>query len=407
MSRKRDGMATILCVLYDDPVGGYPPSYARADIPKIERYHDGQTTPTPERIAFTPGELLGSVSGELGLRGFLEERGHRLVVTSDKDGADSVFERELPDAEIVISQPFWPAYLTAERIAKAPNLKLAVTAGIGSDHVDLEAAIERGVTVAEVTYCNSISVSEHVVMMILALVRNYIPSHQWVIDGGWNIADCVSRSYDLEGMQVGTVGAGRIGSAVLRRLKPFEVGLHYTDRHRLPAEVEQELGVAYHSTVESLVRVCDVVTINAPLHPETEHLFNADLIGQMKRGAYLVNTARGKICDRDAVARACETGQLAGYAGDVWFPQPAPKDHPWRTMPHHGMTPHTSGTSLAAQARYASGVREILECWFDERPIRDEYLIVHGGKLAGTGAHSYSAGDATGGSEEAARFKAG
>ena len=93
MSRKRDGMATILCVLYDDPVGGYPPSYARADIPKIERYHDGQTTPTPERIAFTPGELLGSVSGELGLRGFLEERGHRLVVTSDKDGADSVFER--------------------------------------------------------------------------------------------------------------------------------------------------------------------------------------------------------------------------------------------------------------------------------------------------------------------------
>jgi len=407
MSRKRDGMATIRCVLYDDPVGGYPPSYARADIPKIERYHDGQTTPTPERIAFTPGELLGSVSGELGLRGFLEERGHRLVVTSDKDGADSVFERELPDAEIVISQPFWPAYLTAERIAKAPNLKLAVTAGIGSDHVDLEAAIERGVTVAEVTYCNSISVSEHVVMMILALVRNYIPSHQWVIDGGWNIADCVSRSYDLEGMQVGTVGAGRIGSAVLRRLKPFEVGLHYTDRHRLPAEVEQELGVAYHPTVESLVRVCDVVTINAPLHPETEHLFNADLIGQMKRGAYLVNTARGKICDRDAVARACETGQLAGYAGDVWFPQPAPKDHPWRTMPHHGMTPHTSGTSLAAQARYASGVREILECWFDERPIRDEYLIVHGGKLAGTGAHSYSAGDATGGSEEAARFKAG
>jgi formate dehydrogenase len=305
-------MANVLCVLYDDPVGGYPPSYARDDIPKIERYHDGQTTPSPKRIDFTPGELLGSVSGELGLRRFLEERGHRLIVTSDKDGADSVFERELPDAEIVISQPFWPAYLTAERIAKAPNLKLAVTAGIGSDHVDLEAAIERSITVAEVTYCNSISVAEHVVMMILALVRNYIPSHRWVIDGGWNIADCVSRSYDLEGMQVGTVGAGRIGWAVLRRLEAFEVGLHYTDRHRLPAAVEQELNVTYHPSAEALVRVCDVVTINAPLHPETEHLFNDDLIGQMKRGAYLVNTARGKICDRDAVARASETGQIAG-----------------------------------------------------------------------------------------------
>jgi formate dehydrogenase len=399
-------MANILCVLYDDPVSGYPTEYARDEIPTIEGYPDGQTTPTPEAIDFTPGGLLGSVSGELGLRSFLEERGHDLIVTADKDGPDSVFEQKLPDAEIVISQPFWPAYLTAERIAKAPGLKLAVTAGIGSDHVDLQAAIDGGITVAEVTYCNSISVSEHVVMAILALVRNYIPSYQWVVKGGWNIADCVSRSYDLEGMQVGTVGAGRIGSAVMRRLKPFEVSLHYTDRHRLPKEAEEELDVTYHPTVESLVAVCDVVTINAPLHPETEHLFDAELIGRMKRGAYLVNTARGKICDRDAVAAACESGHLAAYAGDVWFPQPAPADHPWRTMPHHGMTPHISGSSLSAQARYAAGVREILECWFDGRPIREEYLIVDAGGLAGAGAHSYSAGDATGGSEEATRFKA-
>jgi len=384
-------MAKVLCVLYDDPVGGYPPDYARDSVPAIGAYPDGQTTPSPERIDFTAGELLGSVSGELGLRSFLEERGHRLVVTSDKDGSDSEFERELPDADVVISQPFWPAYLTAERIAKAPRLKLAVTAGIGSDHVDLAAAIAHGITVAEVTYSNSISVSEHVVMMILALVRNYIPSYQQVVDRGWNIADCVARSYDFEGMQVGTVAAGRIGSAVLRRLMPFDVGLHYTDRHRLTEEVERELGLTYHATTEDLVGVCDVVTINAPLHPETEHLFDDELIAKMKRGAYLVNTARGKICDRDAVVRALKSGQLAGYAGDVWFPQPAPPDHPWRTMPHHGMTPHVSGSSLSAQARYAAGTREILECWFAERPIREEYLIVEGGRLAGAGAHSYSA----------------
>src|SRR5262249_2894494 len=251
-------MATVLCVLYDDPVDGYPAAYARDDIPKIERYRDGQTTPTPERIDFTPGELLGSVSGELGLRSFLEEGGHRFVVTSAKDAPDSEFERELPGADVVISQPFWPAYLTAERIAKAPNLKLAITAGIGSDHVDLQAAIDRGMTVAEVTYSNSISVAEHVVMMILALVRNYIPSYQTVIDGGWNSAGCPWRWSGLEGMQVGTVAAWRIGSAVLRRLKPFEVGLHYTDRHRLAPEAEAELGVTFHPDVESLVRVCDV-----------------------------------------------------------------------------------------------------------------------------------------------------
>lgn len=388
-------MAKVLCVLYADPVDGYPAHYARDGVPEIGRYPGGQTTPTPRQIDFEPGALLGAVSGGLGLRKFLEGLGHDFVVTSDKEGEASVFERELPDADIVISQPFLPAYLTADRIAKASKLKLAITAGIGSDHVDLQAAIKRGITVAEVTYSNSISVSEHVVMMILALVRNYIPSYKWVIDGGWNIADCVSRSYDLEGMDVGTVAAGRIGLAVLRRLKPFDVRLHYTDRHRLPEQVERELNVTYHPDVESMVRVCDVVTVNAPLHPETEHLFNDALIGKMKRGAYLVNTARGKICDRDAVVRALESGQLAGYAGDVWFPQPAPKDHPWRTMPHHGMTPHVSGTSLSAQARYAAGTREILECWFEGRPIREEYLIVDGGRLAGAGAHSYSVGTGT------------
>jgi formate dehydrogenase len=390
-------MATILCVLYDDPVDGYPPAYPRASVPEIERYPDGQATPTPEAIAFQPGELLGCVSGELGLRELCEQAGHELIVTADKDGEDSEFERRLPEAEVVISQPFWPAYLTAERIAKAPQLKLAITAGIGSDHVDLDAAVEAEITVAEVTYSNSISVSEHVVMMILALVRNYIPSYQQVIAGGWNIADCAERSYDLEGMQVGTVAAGRIGTAVMRRLKPFEVGLHYTDRHRLADELEAELGASFHDSAAAMVPELDVVTINAPLHPETEHLFDDEMFARMKRGAYLVNTARGKICDRDAVVRALESGQLAGYAGDVWYPQPAPKDHPWRTMPHHGMTPHVSGTSLSAQARYAAGTREILESYFAQRPIREEYLIVEGGALAGAGAHSYSVGAGEGG----------
>jgi len=400
-------MAKVVCVLYDDPVAGYPKSYARDDVPKLERYPDGQTLPSPKGIDFKPGELLGSVSGGLGLREFLEVNGHTLVVTSDKDGPNSVLEKELPDTDIVISQPFWPAYMTAARIAKAPKLKLIVTAGIGSDHTDLQAAMDRGITVAEVTYCNSISVAEHVVMMILSLVRNYIPSYQWVIKGGWNIADCIARSYDLEGMEVGTVAAGRIGLAVLKRLKPFDVKLHYTDRHRLPADLEKDLDLSYHPHVESMAPQCDVITINCPLYPETEHMFNDALIAKMKRGAYIVNTARGKICGRDAIARALESGQLAGYAGDVWFPQPPPKDHPWRTMPHHGMTPHVSGTSLSAQARYAAGVREILECWFEGRPIRNEYLVVDKGKLAGVGAHSYSAGNATGGSEEAARFKQG
>src|SRR5262245_29213533 len=159
-------MAKVVAVLYDDPVDGYPKTYARDDIPKVERYPDGMTTPTPSAIDFKPGQLLGSVSGELGLRKFLEKAGHTLVVTSSKDGKDSVLDKELPDAEVVISQPFWPAYLTRERLEKAKKLKLIITAGIGSDHIDLQAAMDKGITVAEITFSNSISVAEPSVMRI-------------------------------------------------------------------------------------------------------------------------------------------------------------------------------------------------------------------------------------------------
>ncbi len=395
----------VLCILYDDPKGGMPKSYPLSELPKIEKYPDGMTLPSPKGRDYTPGQLLGCVSGELGLRKFLESNGHELVVTNSKDGDGCEADKHIVDADIVISQPFFPYYLTKERIAKAKNLKMAITAGIGSDHVDLQAAMDNKIDVVEVTFCNSRSVAEHIVMMIVSMVRDYHNQHRIVNEGGWNIADAVQRSYDVEGMHIGTVAAGRIGLDALRKMKPFDTHLHYFDRHRLPESVEKELNLTFHETVESMVKVCDVVTINCPLHPETENLFDDAMISKMKKGAYIVNTARGKICNKDAIAKALKSGQLSGYAGDVWFPQPAPNDHVWRTMPNHGMTPHTSGTSLTAQARYADGVREILECFFEKKEIRNQYLIVQNGQLAGMGAHSYSKGSATSGSEEAAKYK--
>lgn len=338
--------------------------------------------------------ILGCDANELGLRSWLEERGHNLIVTTDKDNPGCEFEKHLPEANVVISQPFWPAYITAERISQAPNLKLAVTAGVGSDHVDLEAASKQKMTVAEVTGSNVVSVAEHVVMQILCLVRNFVPSYKQVVNGEWDIAGIANKAWDLENMAVGTVGSGRIGLRVLQRLKPFDVQLHYTDQYRLPTEVEQELGAVWHDSVESMVAACDVVTINCPLHPQTERLFNADLLGKMKKGSYIVNTARGKIMDTDALVDAVNSGHIEGYAGDVWFPQPAPKDHPWRTMPRHAMTPHCSGTTLSAQKRYAAGVKEILECYLDEKEYRQEYLIVHDGNLV---SPSYTQGNTTGG----------
>ncbi len=330
-------------------------------------------------------ELLGCAENALGIRQMVEARGHELIALSD---AEAGLEEHLPDANVLIATPFWPAYITRERIEKAPNLQLLLTAGVGSDHFDLAAAAERNVTVAEITGSNVVSVAEHVVMQMLALVRNYIPSYNEVIGGGWDIGKIASRSHDLEDKTVGILGMGRIGQRVAARLKPFDVHTFYFDSRRLTTAEEQVLGARY-SDFDAIIRSSDVLSINIPLTPATQELFNRDFLYRMKKGAYLVNTARGRIVETDALVEVMEAGHLAGYAGDVWYPQPAPANHPWRKMPNHAMTPHVSGTSLEAQKRYADGVRDCLINFFEGRPIDRDYIIVDGGRVSSP-SYSYA-----------------
>ncbi|KAG5420579.1 FDH1 [Candida metapsilosis] len=331
-------------------------------------------------------KLLGTIENELGIRKFVEENGYELVSTTDKDREGSEFDQNLEDAEIVITTPFYPAYLTRERILKAPKLKVAITAGVGSDHVDLNTANEKGISVLEVTGSSVVSVAEHVVMSMLILIRNYNIGHLQATSGGWDVAAVAKEAYDLEGKVVATVGAGRIGYRVLERLVPFNVKkLLYYDYQPLPAEAEDKLNKASQlyngvdvivervESLEDMVAQADIVTVNCPLHEQTRGLFDKALISKMKKGSYLVNTARGAICDADAVVEALESGHIAGYAGDVWNVQPAPADHPWRKMHNpygpeygNGMTLHVSGTSLDAQARYAAGVKQILTGYFNK-----------------------------------------
>ncbi|KAF7626675.1 glyoxylate/hydroxypyruvate reductase [Aspergillus flavus] len=335
--------------------------------------------------------LLGTVENELGIRKWLEDQGHTLVTTSDKEGPNSTFEKELVDAEVIITTPFHPGYLTAERLAKAKNLKLAVTAGIGSDHVDLNAANKTngGITVAEVTGSNVVSVAEHVLMTILTLVRNFVPAHDQIRNGEWDVAAVAKNEFDLENKVVGTVGVGRIGERVLRRLKPFDCKeLLYYDYQGLSAETEKEIGCRRVEDLADMVSQCDIVTINCPLHESTKGLFNKELIAKMKPGSWLVNTARGAIVVKEDVAEALKSGHLRGYGGDVWFPQPAPKDHPLRYAEHpwgggNAMVPHMSGTSIDAQVRYAEGTKSILDSFFSGREdYRPQDLIVHKGQYA-------------------------
>ncbi|KAH9058851.1 NAD-dependent formate dehydrogenase [Lactarius vividus] len=326
--------------------------------------------------------LLGTVQNQLGLRSYLEGLGHEFIVSSSKEGPDSDFQKHIVDAEVLITTPFHPGYLTRDLVEKAKNLKICITAGVGSDHIDLNAAVDHKIQVLEVSGSNVVSVAEHVVMSILLLVRNFVPAHEMIERGDWQVSQIARNAFDLENKVVGTIGAGRIGYRVLQRLVPFDCKeLLYFDYTPLPAETQKAVSARRVEDLREFVSQCDVVTVNCPLHEGTRGLVNAELLKHFKRGAWLVNTARGAICDKDAVAEALKSGQLSGYAGDVWNVQPAPKDHVWRTAKNplgggNGMVPHYSGTTLDAQARYASGVRSILGNYFSDKQQDPANVIV-------------------------------
>ncbi|KAH9083842.1 NAD-dependent formate dehydrogenase [Lactarius deliciosus] len=308
--------------------------------------------------------LLGTVQNQLGLRSYLEGLGHEFIVSSSKEGPDSDFQKHIVDAEVLITTPFHPGYLTRDLVEKAKNLKLCITAGVGSDHIDLNAAVSGS---------NVVSVAEHVVMSILLLVRNFVPAHEMIERGDWEVSQIARNAFDLENKVVGTIGAGRIGYRVLQRLVSFDCKeLLYFDYTPLPAgEPPQKRPL--------------VADLREFVSQARGGLVNAELLKHFKRGAWLVNTARGAICDKDAVAEALASGQLSGYAGDVWNVQPAPKDHVWRTAKNplgggNGMVPHYSGTTLDAQARYAGGVRSILANYFGDQQQDPGNVIVGLGK---------------------------
>ncbi|BBH00403.1 formate dehydrogenase [Prunus dulcis] len=333
--------------------------------------------------------FLGCEERALGIKDWLESQGHKYIVTDDKDGPDCELDKHIPDLHVLISTPFHPAYVTAERIKKAKNLQLLLTAGIGSDHIDLKAAAAAGLTVAEVTGSNVVSVAEDELMRILILVRNFVPG-------------IAHRAYDLEGKTVGTVGAGRIGKLLLQRLKPFNCHLLYHDRFKIDPELEQQIGAKFEEDLDAMLPKCDVIVINTPLTEKTRGLFDKERIAKCKKGVLIVNNARGAImdtqqlltlppvdilqkkkdpcqCTLSTLANYCD---LPGYSGDVWNPQPAPKDHPWRYMPNHAMTPHISGTTIDAQLRYAAGVKDMLDRYFKGEDFPAQNYIVKDGNIA-------------------------
>lgn len=333
----------------------------------------------PETEEGLDNQLLNTDKA-IGLRDFLKYSDHELVIL--KNGEEDL-DKHLSDMDIVISAPFYPAYMTKERIEKAPNLKLAITAGVGSDHVDLDAASKNDVGVVEVTGSNTVSVAEHAVMDLLIVLRNFMEGHRQSVEGEWDLSKVGNQARELQNKTIGIFGFGRIGQLVAERLKPFNVTIQHYDPIN-QKDNENSRFVEF----EELVKTSDAITIHAPLTPSTDNLFNEDVLNKMKKGSYLVNTARGKIVNTQALVNAVNSGQIQGYAGDVWYPQPAPADHPWRTMPRNGMTIHYSGMTLESQKRIEDGVKDILKRFFNNEPFQDKDVIVSSGKISSS---SYTA----------------
>ena len=333
----------------------------------------------PETEEGLDNQLLNTDKA-IGLRDFLKDSDHELVIL--KNGEEDL-DKHLSDMDIVISAPFYPAYMTKERIEKAPNLKLAITAGVGSDHVDLDAASKNDVGVVEVTGSNTVSVAEHAVMDLIIVLRNFMEGHRQSVEGEWDLSKVGNQARELQNKTIGIFGFGRIGQLVAERLKPFNVTIQHYDPIN-QKDNENSRFVEF----EELVKTSDAITIHAPLTPSTDNLFNEDVLNKMKKGSYLVNTARGKIVNTQALVNAVNSGQIQGYAGDVWYPQPAPADHPWRTMPRNGMTIHYSGMTLESQKRIEDGVKDILNRFFNNEPFQDKDVIVSSGKISSS---SYTA----------------
>lgn len=318
---------------------------------------------------------LLSKKASLGLVDFLQGTDHELILISN----DNEVDKHVEDMDVIISSPFLPGYITQERIEKAKNLKVAITAGIGSDHVDIEAAAEHGVMVVEVTGSNNVSVAEQNVMETLLLLRNYEEGHKQAEQGEWDLPKVGSGAYELLNKKVGIFGFGKIGQLTAERLQPFNVQLQYHDPFR-KKDMEDKIGIEYVS-FDELIKSSDVIIIQSPLTPDTVNKFDDAVLSQMKEQAMLVNCARGGIVDKQAIVEAVNSGHIR-YGGDVWYPQPAPEDHPWRSLQNTGLTVHYSGMTVEAQERIQKGVQEMLTNLMEDTPIRDENIIVTDNKVA-------------------------
>lgn len=265
--------------------------------------------------------------------------------------------------------------IDADLIASAPaRLKLIANYGAGVNHIDLAAAKAKGIMVTNTPGVFTDDTADLTMALILNVPRRLGEGHRMMRNGEWQgWSPTGMLGHRIGGKTLGIIGLGRIGEAVALRAKAFGLNIIYNKRHRLPASVEEELGVSFEPNLDRLVARADIISLHCPLTAETDKIINAERIEHMKPDAYIINSSRGELIDEDALIAALESGRIAGAGLDVYTHEPA-VDARWFAIPNVVLLPHLGSATF--EGREASGERVItnIRVWADGHRPPDQVL---------------------------------
>ncbi len=256
--------------------------------------------------------------------------------------------------------------ITAEALEGNRRMKAIARAGVGVDNIDLDAATRRGIVVMNTPGGNTISTAEHAIALMMALSRNIHPAYQSLIEGRWDRKNFTGTQ--LAGKTLGIIGLGRIGQAVAARALAMEMTILGYDPF-LSAQRAKELGVQACNSVKEMLPAVDYLTVHTPLTDETRNLIGPAEVQMLKKGARLVNCARGGIYNQEALVEGLKTGHLGGVALDVYEEEPCTKN-PLYGMPNVLCTPHLGASTEEAQANVALEAVELLVDFFTTGAIK-------------------------------------
>lgn len=257
------------------------------------------------------------------------------------DQSDPEFPNAVQNAEYFVG--FAREFMGADFYRQAPNLKLVQLISAGYDRIDVEAARQARVPVANNGGSNSVAVAEHTMLLMLSVYKKLAWQHNNVVSGKWRVGDAdQTRLYELSGKTLGIVGLGTIGKKVARRAQAFDMRVHYYDTIRLTEDQEDALGVKFVLFPE-LLRTSDVVSLHVPLNERTRNMMSTREFATMKDSAILINTCRGPVVDENALHQALTTRQISAAGLDVLVEEPPPTDHALFALENVTVTPHIAG----------------------------------------------------------------